>query len=135
MAKKIITALSAGLSLAVATGCGPKTEGPTENPPPPEPVQVDPQPTANPPPPEPPPGNPPPPAEVGLPTWNDVVNPAPPDGMPAEPPSTNPPTPHLQTTGDGRCYVVWVDPRREPPAGPYDPASGGTQILCPEKDR
>lgn len=117
MAKKIITALSAGLTLAVASGCGSKTDGPTENPPPPEPVKVEPVPN-------------PPPVST-LPTWDEAVNPTPKDGIP-EIQTTNPPVPSLRTDAEGRCYVTWTDPRREPPTGPYDPATeGGTEIQCP----
>ncbi|MED5372260.1 MAG: hypothetical protein VX899_14670 [Myxococcota bacterium] len=125
MSKKLITALSAGLTLAVAGGCGPKSDGPTENPPAPEPVK--PQPPTNPPPPDTLEVPTPPP----LPTWEQAVNPTNPDGTP-DAPRTNPPVPALRTDADGRCYVVWYGARRGPPTGPYDPvAEGGAEIQCP----
>ncbi|MED5374745.1 MAG: hypothetical protein VX899_27245, partial [Myxococcota bacterium] len=72
-----------------------------------------------------------PPPVSTLPTWDEVVNPTPKDGIP-EIQTTNPPVPALRSDAEGRCYVTWTDPRREPPTGPYDHATeGGTEIQCP----
>lgn len=138
------------LGLFVA-GCGPKPaepplEPPTANPPPPEAPPV--PPPTNPPRPElealpteivAPPG-PPPPGSISvnppprLPRWDEV-----PSGHPAG--ATNPPSPVLLATPDGRCFKQWVSPMirgdfhrdRVTECPNPDPIVGdcGTPIECP----
>lgn len=77
------------------------------------------------------------PPAPSLPSWDDV-----PSGHP--PGATNPPSPQLLVTPDGRCFKRWVSPmlpaaaRRDQlvPACPgADPllADCGTEIGCPER--
>ena len=158
--RPLLVTLAAGAALTVA-GCGGSRstpdETPTTKPLPPSnpPAPEAPEPTANPPAPEtpepatvanpPPPGaphpvmtaNPPPPAgpvvqarmaerSPDRPSWDEV-----PSGWPKG--RTNPPSPVLVVTPDGRCFKSWEGGMM--PAGPdrveAEPPTDATAIDCP----
>ena len=111
MRRRLIVALSAGAGLTVA-GCGSKAAPESA-----DPVEA------------PGPAPAPAPMPAGLPSWNDVI-----DQQLQQEPTTNPPSPHLVVGTDGRCFVQWVDVRREdpPPVQVCRPACGA-EITCPEQ--
>lgn len=66
--------------------------------------------------------------QSGLPTWDDVKSPHP-EG------ATNPPSPVLLVTPDGRCFKSWeggmIPPGPDRVEAVTTPATGTTQINCP----
>ena len=89
MAPRCIVPLAAGALLSM--GCGSREPQRTNNPPPPEPVELPPEPVTE--------------APPALPPWNDVSL------GPPERPSTNPPIPRLVVEPNGACHKYLEDAR------------------------